>query len=179
MNEDQLMCFGRERRYAIWTYVFPGVQAGGVDRVLVESLPLLELVFGELVVLFGVPLEHLGIELDTDSLAELAHDRLRVVEEVVCVHKSDGDFVGVVPVGSVGVAIGAVGLLTGDLGPNDAGVLHVVKDAAEFVVASLFRHEVVEACDLVERRDGAAPVAGDAVLRVADQETEVELAKDL
>lgn len=73
----------------------------------------------------------------------------------------------------------AVGLLSGDSGSDDAFVFQVVEDAALLVVAGLFRHEVVEAGNVVERWDGAAPVAGNAVDRMTDQKGKVKLLEDL
>ena len=155
------------------TYVSPGLESGRVDGVLMESPPFLKLVLGELVVFGCVPLEHGWLELDTDAGAEFAHDALWIVEEVVGV--DDADLVACV---SIGVPV-SVGRLSGDGGPDDAFVLQVVENAALFVVTGLFWHEVVEAGDVVERWDGAAPVAGNAVDGVADQKGKVELLKDL
>jgi len=163
--------------------VSSGLESRRVDGVLVEASPLLELVLGELVVLWCIPLEHGGLEVDADAGAEFAHDALWVVQKVVGVDDADLVAGGGVAVGvaiAVGVAVAvSVRLLSGDGGPDDAFVLQVVEDATLLVIAGLFGHEVVETGDLVERRNGAAPVAGNAVDRVTDQKGKVKLLEDL
>lgn len=71
------------------TYVSSGLEARGVDGVLVEASPLLKLVLGELVVLGRVPLEHGRLKVDADAGAEFAHDALWVVQQVVGVDDAD------------------------------------------------------------------------------------------
>lgn len=146
-------------------------QVLGVDGVLVEAVPLLEGVLGRLVLLLGVPVQHALVELDADRGAVVPEHALGVVEKVVGVHDADLD--------AVGLGHGAVVFLAADLGTDDAGVLAVVEETAELVVAGLLGHELVEAGLLDKRRHTAAVVAGDGVARVADQEGEVELLQQL
>lgn len=148
-----------------------------------EAPPLRELLPGEAAVLLAVPAEHVGRVLDADAPAVgLDHGR-GVVEEVVCVDDADlHSFFG----RSVDAVhtIGAVHLLDtldvgvettrGDVRSDKAHLAHVLKDPADLVVAGLGGVEIVEARHLVQRRDGAAVVRGDAVVRIADQEGEVE-----
>lgn len=153
------------------TYARPGLQVARVDRVLVEAVPLLEGVLGQLVRLLGVPVEHAGVELEPDGRAVLAQDALRVVEQVVGIDDAN--------LQAAGRRDGAVVLLPADLGADESGVLAVVEEAAELVVASLFRHELVETGLLDERRHAAAVIARDGVAWVADKEGEVELLEQL
>lgn len=148
-----------------------GLQVLGVDGILVEAVPLLKGVLGLLVLLLGVPIQHALVELDADRGAVVPEHALGVVEQVVSVHDADLD--------AVGRGHGAVVFLAADLGADDAGVLAVVEEAAELVVAGLLGHELVEAGLLHKRGNTAAVVAGDGVARVADQEGEVELLQQI
>ena len=69
-------------------------------------------------------------------------------------------------------------MLACKLGTNLATRTEVVEQAALLIVSSLRRHEVIEAGYGVERGDGASPVAGNAVLGMADEESEMELVQD-
>lgn len=153
------------------TYVGSRLQVLGVDGVVVEAVPLLEGVLGVLVLLLRVPVQHAHVELHADGRAVLSEDALGVVEEIVGVDDADLD--------AAGLRHGAVVLAAADLRANDAGVLAVVEDAAELVVASLLRHELVEARLLDKRGHAAAVIAGNRVARVADKEGEVELLEQL
>lgn len=142
-----------------------------MDGILVEAVPLLEGVLGGLVLFLGVPVQHAHVELDADGGAVVPEHALGVVEEVVGVEDAD--------LNAVGRGDGAVVGLAADFGTDDAGVLAVVEEATELIVARLFRHELVEAGLLDERRHAAAVIAGNRVARVADKEGEVELLEQL
>lgn len=152
-------------------YGCAGFQVLGVDGVLVEAVPLLKGVLGLLMLLLGVPVQHAHVELDADRGAVVPEHALGVVKQVVGVHDADLD--------AVGLGHGAVVFLAADLGADNAGVLAVVEETAELVVAGLLGHELVEAGLLDKRRHTAAVVAGDGVARVADEESEVELLQQL
>lgn len=144
-----------------------------------EALPLLKLVLGELMVLLGVPLQHPIVPCNAHALAECTHDPLRISEHLIRVDEADLHLVAAVTIGGRVTVRVTIGLLASNLRPHNTGGAEVVEDAPQLVVAGFFGHEVAEARDVVEGRDGAAPVARDAVLRVADEEGEVELAQNL
>ena len=118
-----------------------------------EAIPLGKVRLGvPLVVL--VPLEHFRAEVDVGTAAVLADSVLGVVEHVVGVNDSE--------------------LLAVD----EAAVDEEVKEADKLGVTGLAAHEVVEARDVAQGRDGAPPVGGDGAARVADKKGEVEVSED-
>ncbi len=158
-----------------------------------EALPLVERRLGARVVVRRVPFQHGVGVVEPDGAAVRGQDAGRVVEEVVGVDDADVDLAVVlisdsrgcgVPVDVVVVmmsdAVGGlpVGRASRDLRSDLTDVAQVVEDAPQLVVAGFRGHEVVEAGDAVERRDGAAVVGRDAGARVTDQEGEVELVED-
>lgn len=171
-----------------------------MDGILVEALPLVERRLGARVVVRRVPFQHGVGVVEPDGAAVRGQDTGRVVEEVVGVDDADVDLAVVLisdsrSRGGVAVDVKAVGDVVvvmmsdavgglpvrraaRDLRSDLADVAQVVKDAAQLVVAGFRGHEVVEAGDAVERRDGAAVVRRDAGARVTDQEGEVELVED-
>ena len=152
-----------------------GMQTGRIDGILMEALPLLEGIFGEFVVFRGIPFKHGRLELDANTRAELAHDAFGIVEQIISVDHADLDSTLF-----IGVTIGcSVRLLTGNLGTDSSSAAEVIKDSSLLIVASFSRHEVVEAGDIVERRNSASPVTRNAVTRMADKESKVELLEDL
>lgn len=136
-----------------------------------ETVPLLERVLGVLVLLLGVPVQHLLLEGDADGGTVVPEHALRVVKQVIGVQDADFD--------AVGSGHGTVVLLAANLGTDHASVLAVIEEAAQLIVSSLFRHELVEACLLDERRYTASVIARNGVTRVANKEGEVELLEQL
>lgn len=171
-----------------------------MDGILVEALPLVERRLGARVVVRRVPFQHGVGVVEPDGAAVRGQDAGRVVEEVVGVDDADVDLavalvsdswgrggvaVDVMAVRDVVIVMmsDAVGGLpvrraASNLRSDLADVAQVIEDAPQLVVAGFRGHEVVEAGDAVERRDGAAVVGRDAGAWVADQESEVELVKD-
>ena len=152
----------------------PGDQSSRVDGIVVPSPPFLKLVPREFVVLGSVPGQHRFVKSDSDAGAELAHDSLGVVQEVVGI--DDADFV----LATVGSAVrGSVGVTVGDLGTNNVFIFEPVEDAALLVVTGFLWEEIVPSSDVGKWLGRAADVAGNAVLGVTDQESKVELLQDL
>lgn len=146
----------------------PGFQLRRVNSVLVEALPLFKCILRVVVVLLVIPVEHLWRVLDSDTLAEGLDYSGRVVEEIVSIDDADLS-------GSLRVSVDTVRLLAGNLGSDLSVFTKVVEDTALLVIPGFRGHEVVETSHLIKRWNGAAVVAGDAVLGVTDQEGEVEL----
>lgn len=130
------------------------LEARTLDGVIVEPIPLLELVPGIFCV-FVAPHEHLGLELNASAVAVGSDGALWVVEHVVGVKNRDLPLV------------------------DDALLNEEVEEAYELLVSSLVGHEVVEAGNLVQRRDGTAVVGGNGAARMADQKGKVELPEDV
>lgn len=147
----------------------PGLQILRVDGVLVETVPLLERFLSVLLVLV-VPVEHALREVDPDRITVLAKDTLRIIEQIISIDDANLDTTG---------RHNSATVATADLRTDDAGVLAIVERATELIVSSLFRHELMEASLLYERRDAAAIVAGNGIARVADKEGEVELLEEI
>jgi len=55
----------------------------GVDRIVVEAIPLLKSLASEAMVLLIVPVEHRLAELQADALTVLAQNTFRVIQEVI------------------------------------------------------------------------------------------------
>lgn len=185
-----------EKGEKVRTYRIPRLQGPAMDGILVEALPLLEGGFGARVLGGRVPAQHGVGVVEPDGAAVGGQDAGRVVQEVVGVDDADLDLVVVVVVvvvvrvsvaqgravdGAVAddaVAVRTVRRAARHLRADLADLPQVIERAAQFVVAGFRGHEVVEARDAVERRDGAAVVRRDAGARVADQEGEVEPLED-
>lgn len=131
----------------------PSLQAHRVDGIIMEAIPLGEMLRRMLLVRLA-PLQHGWPEVDIRPGAVLPDGALGVVQHVVGVEHRQ-----VVPV-------------------DDALGDEEVEQADELLVAGLAGREVVEARDLAQGRDRAAPVGRDGAARVADEEGEVELAED-
>ena len=126
-------------------------------------------------VLLIVPLQHLLLELNADTLAVLPQDTFRVIQQVIGVDDADLDF-AVLAIRNT-ILLGVT--LAANLGSDEASVLAVVEESTQLDVSSLARHERVEAGPLHQRRDAAAVIAWNSELRVADQKGEVEALQDL
>jgi len=149
--------------------VSSGLELSGVDSILVETSPLLKGLLGVGMVLFVVPVQHAGRVFDADTLAELLEDSRGVVQKVVGVDNTDVH----------SSALLFASLLSSKLGSDLTARTQVVEKTTLLVVAGFGGHEVVKTGNGVERGNGASPVAGNAVLGVADEESEVELVQDL
>jgi len=139
-----------------------------VDSILMEALPLLKSIFGALVIVFGVPVQHVWGEVDTNFLAVGGDNALRIVQEIVCVDDSDADF-----------SILQVSVVTSEVWANLLVLDQEVEDSAELVIARLGGHEVIEASNGVQGWNSAAEVGWNAVTGVTNEESEVELLQDL
>ena len=139
-----------------------------VDSILMEALPLLKSIFGALVIVFGVPVQHVWGEVDTNFLAVGGDNALRIVQEIVCVDDSDADF-----------SILQVSVVTSEVWANVLVLDQEVEDSAELVIARLGGHEVIEASNGVQGWNSAAEVGWNAVTGVTNEESEVELLQDL
>lgn len=144
-----------------------------------EPIPLLERLPRELVILIAVPVQHFPAEIDPDGLAVFPQDALGIIEQIVRVDDADLDRAAVRRGARVvdGRPTGGV-VAAAHLRPDETCVFAVVKDAAQLVVAGLARHIRLEARLLDNGRDAAAVIARGGVLRVPDQEREVELLQD-
>lgn len=147
----------------------PGLQATALNRIIVEALPLLKRPLGLSVIFLGIPVQHPWIIVHSNLLAVCLDNAVRVIEQVIRINHRDAHL----PVLQVPL------VLASDCWADMSPRLEEVEDAAKLVVASLAGIEVVKSGHLVERRDGAAEVGGDAAAGVADQECEVELLQDL
>lgn len=152
------------------TYMGSGLELGRIDGILVETFPLLKSLFGILVVLFVVPVQHAGRILDTNTLAELLKNSRGGVQKVIGIDNAN--------VHGSALVLSVCCVLTSDLGANLTARTKVVEQTALLVVSSLGGHEVVETSDLIKRRNGASPVAGNAVLGVTNEEGEVEFVEN-
>lgn len=139
-----------------------------VDSILMEALPLLKCIFGALVIIFGIPVQHIWGEVDTNFLAVGGDNAFRIVQEIVCIDDSDADF-----------AIFQVSVVASESWANLLVLDQEVEDSAKLVIAGLGGHEIVEAGDRVQGWNGASEVGWDAVTGVTNEESEVELLQDL
>lgn len=147
-----------------------------------ETTPFLERVPCNLVVHVGVPAQHGGIIIESDTAAERLDHGGGLLEHLICVDDADlrarlmegaepgdnrlrllvvGEFVGVL-------------FARGDVRADQALAAQVVEDAADLVVSGFEGVVGVKAGDVVQGRDGAAVVGGDTEMWVADEEGEVE-----
>lgn len=161
--------------------MWPRLQARALNGIVVEAIPLLKRLGSVFLVFIIAPLKHLGCVVNADLLAVYLEDSLGVLQQVIRVNDSDGgptrpvavDTVTVRPRGIVQCLVQRRGLAC-PARANDALCKQVVKEAAQLIVTCFRGHEVVEACDGVQRRDGAAVVGRNRAARVADQKSPVE-----
>jgi hypothetical protein len=137
----------------------------------VESVPLLELLSRKGVSFFRIPVEHILTEIQVDRLAVLSQDAFGVVEQIISV--DDANF----RLARFGLDTAVIA--ASDSWTNETGVLAVVEETAELLIASLAGHERVEASALHERWNAATIIAGNRISRMTDQEGEMELFQDL
>lgn len=163
------------------TYGRPSPQLGAINRVLVEPLPLLKRLLGDLVVFVIVPFQHLRLVLNARGLAEGLDNARGIVKEVISIDDADlcGGVCAIGIVGPVRAVRVAIGKLSSEFRTNLSVVAEVVEQTAELIIASFVRAEVVEPRHLIERWDGAAVVARDAVPRVANEKGEVEVGQEV
>ena len=100
-----------------------------------------------------IPLKHVWRVVDVGPPTKLLNNLFRVVKHVVSVN--DGEMIAV----------------------DDAFPEQEVKEADKLLVTGLTGHEVVKASNFAQGRDSATPVRGDGSARMADEESEVELAQ--
>ena len=146
----------------------------GVDRIVVEAIPLLKSLASEAMVLLIVPVEHLLVELQADALTVLAQNTFRVIQEVIGV--DDANFNPAVF--AVGIAVDGV-FATAHFRTNEARILAIVEKLPQLVVSGLAGHERVEASPLHQRWNAAAVVARHRKLWMANQEGEMKPLQNL
>lgn len=158
--------------------MLPRLQIRAINRILMKTWPLLKRLLRVDLMLFICPLKHLWLEGQAYRGAVCADNALRVVEQIICV--DDANLCA--RRCSIGIAIrpnrGSIGLI-GTMWSYLPEKAQILKHPANFVVASFGGIEVVEACLVVEGWDGASEVGGDAGVRVADKEGEVEAGEEV
>ena len=102
--------------------MLPWLQIGGVNSIIVEAIPLLELLLCELVSVLRVPVQHALVEVQTDGGAVLFHDTLWVIQQIVGIDDADLDFAFF---GHVAV------LLAADRRTDHSSGLQVIEETAE------------------------------------------------
>lgn len=135
-----------------------------------EAFPLFECLLGHLVLLGGIPVQHIRIVRESHALAEPLDDCRWVVEEIVSV--DDADLDSLRGTGTVG-AIAIISVARA----HEVRLSQVVENAADFIVAGFGFVKIVEAGHFVERRDRASVVGWDTIVWVTDEEREVEFGK--
>lgn len=157
-------------------------QPGRLNSIFMEPFPFLKRRLCNLLVFLGIPLQHSGVIFDAHAATECPDHGLRVVEEIVRIDDADLDAVTVVTVGSVGrravaggIAITMVAILdASNLWADKTYLTQIVEHPAQLIVARLRRVKLVKPRHSIQGGDGAAVVRGNAVMRVPDEEGEVE-----
>lgn len=153
-----------------------GHQTLGLDSIVVEPTPFLKVLTRERIVLLGIPLQHSRGIRQTNATTELLDRRRRRVKHIVSIDYAD-------LVDSLQVLLGASCRRQVWPGAHtrayETFAAEVVEVPTQLVIPSLLRIEVLEPRHAVERRDRAAVVRGDTIMRVPDEESPVELRLDL
>jgi hypothetical protein len=153
--------------------MFSCYQTRRLNRIVVESTPLLETEAGKVIILWSVPLQQIRAIWQTDTIAERFDRRRRVIQHVVRVDHTD------LMHGLLGLALFQIQVWSGcNTRSNKSLASKVVEVSAQFVVPSLGGVIVIEPCDLVQRWDRASVIRWHAEVRIADQEREMELLLD-
>lgn len=147
-----------------------GLEILGIERVFVETLPFLKRIVGSFLVFVIVPVQHPWREFETNALAVLFDDAFGIVKEIICVNETNVDL-SIVAIASI--------LLSGEFMAHQPRVLGKVEEATEFVVAGFIGIEIVEAGNVVQRRDRATVVGWNARMWVTDEEGEMKLFQKL
>jgi len=157
-----------------YAYMFPRYQARGLDCIVVESAPLVEAEAGKVIILWGIPLQHVGTIWQADTTTKRLDCRRRVIQHVVRIDYTDLMH-RLLGLGLLHVQVGS-----GRNTRSDQSLAsEVVEVSTQLVVPGLERIIVIEPCDLVQGRDRASVVRRHAEVRIADQECEVESLLDL
>lgn len=147
-----------------------GFEILGIERVFMKPLPFLKRIVGSLLVFVIVPVQHPWREFKANALTVLFDDAFGIVKEVICVDETNVDL-SIVGIASI--------LLSREFLTHQPRVLGKVEEATEFVVAGFVGIEIVEACDVVQRRDRTTVIRWNAGMRVTDEEGEMELLQKL
>ena len=148
----------------------PCAQLCAVNSIFVKALPLLECLLGLRSIVLGIPDKHFRLVFDASGLAHSLNHAGWVVEQVIRVDDTD--------LNALLVAI-CLTSLTSRLGTNYAFLAEEVKQLPKLNIASLVLAEVIPTSHLVERRQCAAVVAGNAVLRMTNKENEVVCCEEI
>jgi hypothetical protein len=131
-----------------------------------KAPPLLKGVPSSLVILLGIPDQHLRTVVNSHLLAVCGDDAFWIVQQVIGIDDGNTHI------------ILFTDTFAGEDGTNVLVFTQEIEHPAEFVVAGFGGHEVVETGDFVEGWDSAAPVGWNAVTGMADEEGEMELSED-
>ena len=144
-------------------------QGLGLNRVIVESAPLLEAVTGKIIILLRVPGQQRRIIRDTHAGAESLDGRRRSIQHIIRIDQAD------LMNGLLGAAMLDLDIRSCRHARSDKPLANeVVKVSSELAVPGLGGVVVVESRDVIQRRNGAAIIRGHAVVRITDEERKVE-----
>src|SRR6478735_2663114 len=110
-----------------------GPQSRALDSIVVPAIPFLE-GNGRIVAIFVVPLEHLGLEVNTRLLAVETDGLLGVIEKIISV--DDNEVVLI----------------------DDVLLDQEIKETHELLITGLIGHEVIKTSDFIQRRHRATVV---------------------
>lgn len=164
------------------TYMGSRFQGLGLHRVLMESGPFFKGLLRRSLVLFVIPVQHVGCVLFPNALTESLNYSGWVVKQVICV--DDTYLNGLVDFGAIGSVI-TVGRrrsicvircisATGTMRSNHLDFTKEVEESAELFVAGFRFVKLIEARQFIQRRDRASVEGRDTVMWVADQKDEME-----
>ena len=166
-------CLGQQLSIKyLYTYVRSRLQVCRIDSVLVEAWPLLKCLLGTRLILLVVPIHHVWRILEVYTPTEDLQNAFRIIKEIICIHHADvGTFLACsIRRIAIYIAVGVVAMVR----PNMSDFPEVLEDSANFVVAGFSWVKVVEASQFVKWWYRASVIGGDAGMRIANQEGEME-----
>lgn len=151
-----------------------GFELPGIEGIFMKSGPLRKGIMGIALVLVVVPIQHLWVVLESNTMAVCFDDPCRVIKKIVGIHDADLDTFDFADTRTTtSGTIPAVRMVRAD--KTDAS--KIIKHASDLIIASFSRIEVVEAGELIQWRYGAAEIRRNAGMRIANQEREVKIRK--
>lgn len=129
---------------------------------------------------FVFPAKHVGSKVQPNSLAVSLHHLLWVIQKIIGIDDTDVLLLKTVvrsidSLDSIGSVASRAWRSACEMWANDARRDQIIKDTPNFVVSSFGRIEVVESSDFVKGGNRATIVRWDAIVRIPNQESKMEL----
>lgn len=139
-------------------------QTSRLDSIIVKTTPLLKCITSNLIILRGIPNQHVRRIRQADTIAERLDSRSRCIEHIIRIN--DTDLIsGLLKLGLI---------FNAEIRPrrhprsNKSLPPKIIEVPAQLVVPSFQRRVIIEARHFIQRGNRATEIRGDTEVRVAD-----------